>query len=345
MVSCLIGSPWRRPTLGGEVAIDAVSECMTKPGNSRLSAARPSTPGVLTRRSFLVCLAGLLPACSSRHPRIEFTRVPPADKGGPDAMDIIAGRVTGAKPGQQIIVFAHSEVWWAEPRMGRLLIEIQPDSTWTTQTHFGTEYAAALVDLGYQPSLTSAELPKEGGYVVAVAVVPGVSPSREVHRTLRFSGYDWTVRAAPSNRGGNNAYDPSNAWIDEWGAAPDRPLQAKKHKCELARRDLIRPSESGVDLRMKVSVITLRLSKPTAILPNLASLRAERESHRTWNRGGADVQGVGSNDGRCWPWRALYSFLRFFHILTRAQPMRGACPSLCKCENLDTESKCLLYSG
>ena len=133
-------------------------------------------------------------------------------------MDIIAGRVTGAKPGQQIIVFAHSEVWWAEPRMGRLLIEIQPDSTWTTQTHFGTEYAAALVDLGYQPSLTSAELPKEGGYVVAVAVVPGVSPSREVHRTLRFRGYDWTVRAAPSDRGGNNAYDPSNTWIDANGA-------------------------------------------------------------------------------------------------------------------------------
>lgn len=129
-------------------------------------------------------------------------------------MDIIAGRVTGAKPGQQIIVFARSEVWWAEPRVGRLLTEIQPDSTWTTKTHFGTEYAAALVDPRYQPSLTSAELPKEGGYVVAVAVVPGVSSSREVHRTLRFSGYDWTVRAAPSDRGGNNVYDPSNAWTD-----------------------------------------------------------------------------------------------------------------------------------
>ena len=171
-----------------------------------------------TRRSFLAGLAGLLlPGCSSRHPTIQFTRIPQADKGGWDAVDIIAGRVTGAQPGQKIVVFAHSEVWWAEPRIGRLLTEIRPDSTWTAQTHFGTEYAAALVDPRYQPSLTSAELPKEGGYVVALAAVPGTSSSREVHRKLQFSGYDWTIRAAPSDRGGNNTYDPSNAWTDESG--------------------------------------------------------------------------------------------------------------------------------
>jgi len=102
--------------------------------------------------------------------------------------------------------------------VGRLLIPIQADSTWTTQTHFGTEYAAALVDPKYQPSLTSQELPKEGGYVSKVVVVPGTSPSREVHHILRFSGYEWTVRAAPSDRGGLNAYDPSNAWTDADGA-------------------------------------------------------------------------------------------------------------------------------
>lgn len=64
-------------------------------------------PETLTRRS-LVCTAGglLISACSARRPTIEFTRVPPADKGGPDVLDVIEGRVKGAKPGQKIVVFA-----------------------------------------------------------------------------------------------------------------------------------------------------------------------------------------------------------------------------------------------
>src|SRR5262245_59575196 len=97
----------------------------------------------------LLLVVGLCLAACSSSPRIEFTKVPPADKGGPDVMDTIAGRVTGAKPGQQIVVFARGEVWWREPRQGRVFTEIRPDSTWETPTHFGTEYAAALVEAGY----------------------------------------------------------------------------------------------------------------------------------------------------------------------------------------------------
>lgn len=186
---------------------------------SQVLSSPQDAPWGLTRRWFLAGLASLLlPACSARKPRVEFTTIPPADKGGPDAMDVVAGRVTGAKPGQQIVVFARSEVWWAEPRLGRLFTEIQPDSTWKTATHLGTEYAAALVDPGFRPSLTAEALPAVGGPVVALAVVPGVAPTREVHRTIQFSGYEWTVRAAPSDRGGNNAYDPANAWTDANGA-------------------------------------------------------------------------------------------------------------------------------
>jgi hypothetical protein len=36
--------------------------------------------------------------------------------------------------------------------------------------------------------------------------------------TISFSGYEWRVRDAPSNRGGNNQYDSSNAWVDHQGA-------------------------------------------------------------------------------------------------------------------------------
>ena len=167
----------------------------------------------------LAVAAGLfLAACSSPRPTIEFTKVPPADKGGPDAVDRIAGRVNGAKPGQRLVVFAHSDVWWREPRQGQLFTEIRGDSTWETPTHFGTEYAAALVESGYQPAFTSDTLPQQGGGVVAIAVVPGVASSGPLHRTIQFSGYEWTVRNAPSDRGGNNTYDPSNAWTDDTGA-------------------------------------------------------------------------------------------------------------------------------
>jgi hypothetical protein len=133
-------------------------------------------------------------------------------------MDVIEGRVKGAKPGQKIVVFARSEVWWAEPRLGRLFTEIQPDSTWKTQTHLGTEYAAALVDPAWRPAFTSESLPSEGGPIAAVSSVMGTAPTRSLHHVLRFSGYEWDVRNAPSDRGGNNTYDPSNAWTDAGGA-------------------------------------------------------------------------------------------------------------------------------
>jgi len=177
-----------------------------------------NAPETLTRRN-LLCGAGnlLLGACSSRQPSIEFTRVPPADKGGPDVMDVIEGRVNGAKPGQKIVLFAHSEVWWAEPRLGQLFTPIQ-DAKWTTPTHFGTEYAAVLVEPGYQPPFTADALPKPGGPIAAVAVVPGGSATHPLHHTLQFSGYEWNVRATPSARGGYNLHDPANAWVDGTGA-------------------------------------------------------------------------------------------------------------------------------
>jgi len=157
-------------------------------------------------------------ACSPSQPKIEFTKVPAADKGGPDVMDTIAGRVSGAKPGQRIVVFARSDVWWVEPRLGRVFTQIRNDSTWETQTHFGTEYAAALVDPGYEPAVTSQTLPAQGGNVAVLAIVQGTNASAPVHRTIQFSGYEWTVRSAPSERGGLNEYSLSNVWTDDKGA-------------------------------------------------------------------------------------------------------------------------------
>jgi hypothetical protein len=152
-------------------------------------------------------------------PSIELTKVPPADKGGPDVVDIIEGRVTGARPGQQIVLFSKSGVWWVQPDTNKPFTQIQPDSTWKNSTYLGTEYAAALVEPGYRPPLTSETLPEKGGGVVAIASLPGDASRQAFHKTINFSGYEWVVRAAPSNRGGApNTYDAENAWADSSGA-------------------------------------------------------------------------------------------------------------------------------
>ena len=174
-------------------------------------------------RQFLVLAAGLLLAgCAGQRdhtgPAIQLTKIPPADRGGPDTLDVIEGRVSGAQRGQRIVVFSKSGVWWVQPEFRQPFTEIRADSTWTTPTHLGTEYAALLVDAGYRPPLSTETLPKEGEGVAAVTVAPGNASARAAHHTVQFSGYEWIARSAPSDRGGTNDYDPANAWTDEQGA-------------------------------------------------------------------------------------------------------------------------------
>lgn len=175
-------------------------------------------------RSSLLCapfLLLLLCASCSRigdKPSIEFTSVPPADRGGPDFLDTIAGRVKGAKAGQKIVIFTHNNVWWVQPERDQPYTAIKPDSTWSASTHVGMEYAALLVDPGYNPAAAMDVLPALGGGVMAIATVPGDLSKHVQRRVVQFSGYEWVARAAPSNRGGKCDYDPSNVWTDESGA-------------------------------------------------------------------------------------------------------------------------------
>ena len=121
-----------------------------------------------TRRSTLLGLAGLfLGGCRSwrdnRQPSIEFSRVPQTDPGGRDKHDIIEGRVKGALPGEQIVLYARSGKWWVQPLVVKPFTKIQGDSKWTSATHLGTEYAALLVKPGFQPPATMAAIPERGG--------------------------------------------------------------------------------------------------------------------------------------------------------------------------------------
>jgi hypothetical protein len=183
-------------------------------------AERSGSSGWVGKLFFLVIVCTLLGGCHSSGanagPSIEFSRVPQADEGGRDKHDIIEGLVKGNRPGQQIILYARSGKWWLQPLVNQPFTKIQPSGKWTNATHLGTEYAALLVEPGFRPSAMVDALPSRGADVAAVAIVKGQSfpPSK----MLQFSGYEWRVRSAPSNRGGQNFYDPGNAWVDASGA-------------------------------------------------------------------------------------------------------------------------------
>lgn len=181
--------------------------------------------GKLIWKSVLLMLGCcmLLSGCRARSqaagPSIEFTRVPPADATRTDKLDIIQGRVAGARPGQQIVLYARAGAWWVQPLSSSPFTKLQPDLTWINSTHLGSEYAALLVEPGYHPQLRMEALPDIGGAVAAVATAAGSDAAPAISPTLNFSGYEWRVRNAPSGRGGTtNLYDPANAWTDADGA-------------------------------------------------------------------------------------------------------------------------------
>ena len=174
---------------------------------------------------FLVLACCLtLQSCSVRksdaRPTIEFTKIPPAAQGGRERIDTIAGRVRNARAGQQIVIYAHSGQWWVQPWPEHPLIPLKADSTWSTETHLGFEYAALLVGPDYHPLPEIDVVPTQGGSVALVTIVKGSgTPQLAPTGSLKFSGYDWAVRTIESDKGGiSNLYDPKNAWTDANGA-------------------------------------------------------------------------------------------------------------------------------
>ena len=185
------------------------------------SATRPVF-GILSAIVFFIAVA--LMACRSEKPQetpsIIFTKIPPAAQGGRERVDTISGRVRNARPKQQIIIYAHSGQWWVQPWPDHPFIPIKADSTWSTETHLGFEYAALLVEPDYHPLPTTDVAPTQGGSVALVTIVKGVGTEQFAPTgSLKFSGYDWGVRMIESDKGGtDNLYDPDNAWTDASGA-------------------------------------------------------------------------------------------------------------------------------
>jgi hypothetical protein len=165
----------------------------------------------------IVCLAG--PACRSSQPpppSISFTRLPPSSHGSGDIVFPIAGRVTGARPEQSIVLFARAGQWWVQPSAAQPYTKIAKDTTWKADTHPGNAYAALLVDPGYMPPPTANSLPEPGGAIRAIAIADGKSLAHPEAKLLQFSGYDWAVRQTPPGRG--PLYDADNVSVDRVGA-------------------------------------------------------------------------------------------------------------------------------
>jgi len=108
-------------------------------------------------------------------PVIEFTSIAVAGAGDPDKLSTIRGRVIGAEPGQQIVLYAKGETaWWVQPFANQPFTKIQADSQWQNSTHPGSQYAALLVGSAFRPPLTPDVLPTEG--VFATAIIQGGLP-------------------------------------------------------------------------------------------------------------------------------------------------------------------------
>jgi signal transduction histidine kinase len=130
--------------------------------------------------SVALLLLLLLTGCSAQRndgkPTIELTVVPPEDQGGTSTSGTISGRVTGARPQLLVVLYARSGAWYVQPFADKPFTAIQADSTWTNETHLGTEYAALLVEPTYAPPALTMTIPGEGDGVIAVTVREGTPP-------------------------------------------------------------------------------------------------------------------------------------------------------------------------
>jgi hypothetical protein len=174
----------------------------------------PGTCGLL-----IACLCVSIAGCHSTlrrgPPTVVFSKVPVADEGGPSSWALVEGHALGARPGQRIVLFAKSEVWWVQPFAYQPYTTIGDTGEWVAKTHLGTEYAALLVDPEYHPASIMTVLPKLGGGVVAIATVKGTpqrsAPAEAVNRSVHFGGYDWNVSGGVKRSIGKlRPYKPQN---------------------------------------------------------------------------------------------------------------------------------------
>jgi len=189
-------------------------------------AAHTATSSVLL---VYFVLSGCHSSSTRSTPTITFTKVPPAYQESiyTDITEsdykagIIDGRVTGARPGQRIVLYAKTDGRWGLcAQSGQPFANIESDGQWKASVHLGLQYAALLVDPTYNLPQQTESLPIVGNGILALAVVNGQGPALvpPSPKILNFSGYEWTTSAGPIFRAGSrNFFDPANVWTDGKG--------------------------------------------------------------------------------------------------------------------------------
>src|SRR5271169_5159281 len=123
-------------------------------------------------------LTGCHSSSKTSAPTVAFSKVPAAYQESPYKTDIIEGhdyktdiiegRVTGARPGQRIVLYAKTDGRWGLcPQSGQPFTNIESDGRWKASVHMGLESAALLVDPTYNPPELTESLPIVGNGVVA----------------------------------------------------------------------------------------------------------------------------------------------------------------------------------
>src|SRR6266849_9412115 len=121
-----------------------------------------SRPHIVARAATLSLLlaSSVLTGChsSSRNsaPTVAFSKVAAAYQESPYKTDIserdyktdtIDGRVTGARPGQRIVLYANTDGRWGLCQQSdQPFTNIETDGRWKASVHLGIEYAALVVD-------------------------------------------------------------------------------------------------------------------------------------------------------------------------------------------------------
>ena len=188
-----------------------------------------------TATLFVLSMYFVLTGChsSSRNstPTVAFSKVPAAYQESPYKADIterdyktdtMEGRVTSARPGQRLVLYANTDGRWGQcPQSGQPFANIESDGRWKASVHLGIQYAALLVDQTYNPPEQLESLPIVGNGVVTLAVVNGDGPAPVLPspKVLNFSGYEWKTSSGPIfHAGSRQFFDPTNVWTDERGA-------------------------------------------------------------------------------------------------------------------------------
>src|SRR5579864_9012908 len=116
-----------------------------------------------------VVLTGCHSSSINSAPTVAFSKVAAAYQESPYKTDITEGRITGARPGQRMVLYAKTDGRWGLCRQsGQPFTNIAPNGRWKASVHLGLQYAALLVDPTYNPPEQTESLPIVGNGVVEI---------------------------------------------------------------------------------------------------------------------------------------------------------------------------------